>query len=161
MHVSPPFQSISPQEDSSTFLVGRFWMYTAGYQKLIFTYYSKCLWELCVLVLELWLFCSVFENFSAIPIKCSFFLLEGYATHLVGKWHLGYCKWSYTPTYRGFDTFYGFYNYGEDHFSHTMYDILDFRDNKEPVRNLDGKYGTFAFAEVKDLFIFNCCRFTL
>lgn len=83
--------------------------------------------------------------------------MEGYATHLVGKWHLGYYKWSYTPTYRGFDTFYGFYNYGEDHFSHTMYDILDFRDNKEPVRNLDGKCGTFAFAEVKDLFnIFNC-----
>ena len=75
--------------------------------------------------------------------------LEGYATHLVGKWHLGYYKWAYTPTYRGFDTFYGFYNYGEDHFAHTMKDILDFRDNKEPVRDLDGKYGTFAFAEVK------------
>ena len=81
------------------------------------------------------------------------FIFKGYATHLVGKWHLGYYKWDYTPTYRGFDTFYGFYNYGEDHFAHTMYDILDFRDNKEPVRDLGGKYGTFAFAEVNDLHI--------
>ncbi len=67
---------------------------------------------------------------------------------MVGKWHLGYNKWAYTPTYRGFDTFYGFYNGAEDHYSHKILKILDFRDNKEPVRDLDGKYGTFAFAEV-------------
>ena len=22
----------------------------------------------------------------------------GYSTHAVGKWHLGYCAWDYTPT---------------------------------------------------------------
>ena len=22
----------------------------------------------------------------------------GYSTHAVGKWHLGYCSWDYTPT---------------------------------------------------------------
>ena len=77
---------------------------------------------------------------------------------MVGKWHLGYNRWAYTPTYRGFDTFYGFYNYGEDHFSHKIYDKLDFRDNKEPVRGLDGKYGTFAFAEVNYFCILNGCR---
>ena len=76
------------------------------------------------------------------------FHFEGYATHMVGKWHLGYNKWTYTPTYRGFDTFYGYYNGLEDHYTHKVLKILDFHDNKEPVRDLDGKYGTFAFAEV-------------
>ena len=67
---------------------------------------------------------------------------------MIGKWHLGYNKWAYTPTYRGFDTFYGSYNGGQDHYTHKRLNILDFRDNEEPVRDQGGTFGTFAFAEV-------------
>ena len=43
----------------------------------------------------------------------------GYATHLVGKWHLGYCSRDYLPINRGFDTFYGMYLGSQGYFSHS------------------------------------------
>ena len=44
-----------------------------------------------------------------VNIMPQFFQQAGYTTHAIGKWHLGFCHQNYTPTYRGFDTFYGFY----------------------------------------------------
>ncbi|XP_077558103.1 arylsulfatase B-like isoform X2 [Haemaphysalis longicornis] len=44
----------------------------------------------------------------------------GYETHLVGKWHLGYSSLNYTPTYRGFDSFYGQYSGPVDYFSNVL-----------------------------------------
>jgi arylsulfatase I/J len=39
---------------------------------------------------------------------------------MIGKWHLGYCRWELTPTYRGFDTFRkGFYGGDEGYFNHS------------------------------------------
>jgi len=39
---------------------------------------------------------------------------QGYSTHGMGKWHLGFCSDSYTPVRRGFDTFDGLYVGDED-----------------------------------------------
>lgn len=47
----------------------------------------------------------------------------GYQTHLVGKWHLGYHKWKYTPTRRGFDTHFGYFNGFIGYFNHEMADF--------------------------------------
>jgi len=52
-----------------------------------------------------------------------------YATHYVGKWHLGFCDEACLPTSRGFDTFYGFYNAFIDHYTHECYGGYDLWDN--------------------------------
>ncbi|XP_043603909.1 arylsulfatase B-like [Bombus pyrosoma] len=44
----------------------------------------------------------------------------GYATHLVGKWHVGYYSDYHTPAHRGFDTFLGYYNGYITYFNHTI-----------------------------------------
>jgi arylsulfatase A-like enzyme len=45
---------------------------------------------------------------------------RGYATHMVGKWHLGYSRWAHTPRWRGFDTFFGMYTGASDHYNHRV-----------------------------------------
>jgi hypothetical protein len=37
-----------------------------------------------------------------------------WATHAIGKWHLGFWQWAYTPTFRGYDSFFGYLTGGED-----------------------------------------------
>ncbi|XP_042856677.1 arylsulfatase B-like [Penaeus japonicus] len=71
----------------------------------------------------------------------------GYSTHLVGKWHLGYCNWAYTPTERGFDTFYGFYQGSQFHFNHSATGGYDFRDQKEVDFSANGTYSTHLFGD--------------
>ncbi|XP_070001049.1 arylsulfatase B isoform X2 [Penaeus vannamei] len=93
----------------------------------------------------------------------------GYSTHAVGKWHLGFCSWRYTPTRRGFDTFYGYYTGAEDYFHHFRLQTgrkempndvkypshltkegtrfgYDFRNNTTPDLSVDGTYSTYALA---------------
>ena len=80
----------------------------------------------------------------------------GYHTHFVGKWHLGFCNLHMTPTYRGFDTFYGMYNGKADYFEHiSKWDGYDLHNNtgRGDNRNFTvawsgkGRYSTHLFTE--------------
>lgn len=51
-------------------------------------------------------------NFTTLPRKLK---QAGYATHMIGKWHLGFYEPDYLPVNRGFDTSSGFLGGGEDH----------------------------------------------
>lgn len=44
---------------------------------------------------------------------------DGYKTHAVGKWHLGFFKANYTPEKRGFDSHFGYWCGMQDYFDHT------------------------------------------
>jgi hypothetical protein len=42
------------------------------------------------------------------------------------QWHLGFFKTAYTPTFRGFSSFFGYYEGSEDYYTHTCAGGLDF-----------------------------------
>ncbi|XP_076457707.1 arylsulfatase I-like [Babylonia areolata] len=80
---------------------------------------------------------------------------RGYSTYYVGKWHLGHCRPEMTPTYRGFNTFYGMYTGRADHYTHDFRNGYDLHDDvgQGPTRNftadfsVNGSYSTEIFTD--------------
>lgn len=78
----------------------------------------------------------------------------GYQNHAIGKWHLGHAHWLQTPTFRGFDEFFGFYFGAEDYFSHIHGGGYDLRHDQSPncgrgcsmVVDKRGNYSSPVFA---------------
>jgi len=83
----------------------------------------------------------------------------GYETHAVGKWHVGHASWNQTPTFRGFDSFFGYYMGGQDYYTHKSWGNdgrgYDFRYDREPFcgancsRVVDerGRYSTHVYTD--------------
>jgi arylsulfatase A-like enzyme len=68
----------------------------------------------------------------------------GYATAIVGKWHLGHFAPEYLPTRRGFDRQYGHYNGALDYFTHDRDGGHDWHRDDKACR--DEGYATHLLA---------------
>lgn len=76
----------------------------------------------------------------------------GYATHMVGKWHLGFCRPNCLPTGRGFQSFLGTLTGSGDHFSYRSCDGaeacgFDLHDGDRPAWEMAGNYSTLLYIE--------------
>lgn len=77
------------------------------------------------------------KNETLLPEYMQF---AGYATHLIGKWHLGFYKREYTPIARGFDSFFGCLGPGIDNFWYNRSSGYDMYKNFDVDYENVGEY---------------------
>ncbi|XP_023342636.1 arylsulfatase B [Eurytemora carolleeae] len=105
---------------------------------------------------------GAFSRYQPIGLNTSIKILPeylkeaGYATHMVGKWHLGYCNEAYLPNQRGFDTFFGQYSHVTNYYTREV-DVgekkfendhkgYDFRENDKVSYEGLGEFSTDLFS---------------
>ena len=97
------------------------------------------------------------DSISSLPLDeetlAQLLRAQNYRTHAVGKWHIGHGHWNATPTFRGFESFFGFYMGGEDYFTHKNGNGYDLRYDRQPncgpkcsqIPDERGNYSTTVF----------------
>ncbi|KAH8027002.1 hypothetical protein HPB51_001317 [Rhipicephalus microplus] len=97
--------------------------------------------------------CPSEVSFFSVDVKDLYYSLP--MDQVCAEWHLGYKSLEYTPTGRGFDTFFGYYNGLEYYYNHSAQKDgncgLDFWRNigseMKAVIDLNGTYSTHAFTD--------------
>mmetsp|Transcript_69641 Transcript_69641/g.186816 ORF Transcript_69641/g.186816 Transcript_69641/m.186816 type:complete len:546 (-) Transcript_69641:171-1808(-) len=103
---------------------------------------------------------AVPRNYTMIP---SVLKSQGYSTHAIGKWHCGFKTADVTPTHRGFDSFLGFWHWGEEYVDHAFPPYykdakcrgVDFVNSSAggpitPIMNRNGSFSTQVFLDEVD-----------
>ena len=94
---------------------------------------------------------GLFTNLTLMP---EYLRRLGYDTHMLGKWHLGFCSESYLPTQRGFNSYSGYWTGSQDYYQHTRMSSTeprtagyDWRLGDAVDRSAAGRYSAHLLAE--------------